>query len=328
MMGIMYVFASTWARMAVATALLTAACGGRSELFEASDASASADANGADTMLPACDPTTPFGSPTPIDAVNTPFGEYEFRLSPDELTAYFTSAQPDDAGMMNWQVYVATRKSTAESFGNIEVDEGLTEPNSGSTSPSISSDGRLLLYESGCVTGIQQGGNGFFLCQSTRDDTSIPFSMGTSVSIHAWIGGPSYMLPDGLAVYFTAAELPGYGIGVSRRTNLDPAFGSATKVPIDGIVEDAQHQSSDPVVTPDEHLLFFSRPETFTVQHIWQASRASSGDAFGGASIVQELASALGEAPTWISPDGCRLYFSRVMSNSNTDIYVASRPLK
>lgn len=317
-------------------ALLAAciACGGRTELDGANDAGLVSDGGGIVDSAPSCDPSARFGQPTPLDAINTPFEEFDFRLTPDELTAYFSSDRPFDAGpnASPLRIYVAKRASMADPFGGVEMNFGLTEPNSGADSPNISADEHLILYAFGCGPGALQQAT-LWLCQSTRKDTTSAFSIGTQVFVknNPLITGAPYMLPDGLAIYFPAAGLPGRGIAVSRRTNLDPSFGPATKVTINGIIEDATHVSSASVVTPDERLLFFSWPDTDSshyVEHIWQASRASTHDPFGSAAIVAELSSPFGEIPTWVSPDGCRLYFARYVSQTNTDIFVASRPLK
>jgi hypothetical protein len=50
----------------------------------------------------------------------------------------------------------------------------------------------------------------------------------------------------------------------------------------------------------------------------------TTADAFGTPTAVSELDSVDGEYPTWLSPDECRLYFTR-LNGDQSDIFVASR---
>jgi hypothetical protein len=58
---------------------------------------------------------------------------------------------------------------------------------------------------------------------------------------------------------------------------------------------------------------------------IWMARRSSTTASYDPPVNVQELNTAADEYPSWLSPDNCRLYFSR-SGPTGDKIYVAERP--
>jgi hypothetical protein len=67
-----------------------------------------------------------------------------------------------------------------------------------------------------------------------------------------------------------------------------------------------------PTPSTDERTLYFMRApvDGGTDNDIWVAQRGDASEPFKGASVVPELQTPYSEAPNWLSPDGCRLYFS------------------
>ena len=57
---------------------------------------------------------------------------------------------------------------------------------------------------------------------------------------------------------------------------------------------------------------------------IWTAKRSTKEQQFSGIKTVAELNTPEGEVPTWLSKDGCRLYFEGYRSGAR-DLYVAER---
>lgn len=81
----------------------------------------------------------------------------------------------------------------------------------------------------------------------------------------------------------------------------------------------------NPVLSFDELGLYVSATTANDpIPHVLFASRATTSDAFGPLTPVHELDSPEGEYPSWLSPDGCRLYLTRVVGGQR-DLYVASR---
>jgi len=56
--------------------------------------------------------------------------------------------------------------------------------------------------------------------------------------------------------------------------------------------------------------------------------RNTRADAFGLPVFVPELSSALSDEPSWLSPDNCRLYLSRVTSPGVSELIIFTRPPK
>jgi Tol biopolymer transport system component len=82
----------------------------------------------------------------------------------------------------------------------------------------------------------------------------------------------------------------------------------------------------DPVASADGLALYFrsNRPAPLGGANIYVATRAQTADRFGPPALVANVNSDANEGPSWLSPDGCRLYLwsDRL---STRDIYVASR---
>ena len=80
------------------------------------------------------------------------------------------------------------------------------------------------------------------------------------------------------------------------------------------------------IVSPDERTLFFAVGTEPDRTSIMIARRSTAGATWETPSFVAELnAGGTGRAPTWLSPDGCQIWFE-----SNRDgiqqLYVATRP--
>lgn len=90
----------------------------------------------------------------------------------------------------------------------------------------------------------------------------------------------------------------------------------------------APDTEGDPVVTPDGLTIYFrsDRPAAFGGFNVYTASRSTTAEPFGPVSIVPNVNTDADDGPSWISPDGCRLYLSSDAAGTH-DIYVASRPL-
>lgn len=86
-------------------------------------------------------------------------------------------------------------------------------------------------------------------------------------------------------------------------------------------------EPSNPVVTPDELTLYFgsNRPGGAGNYDIYQATRPTVADGFGAPIALASLNTASLDAPSWISEDGCELYFTRLDANVGYQLYVALR---
>ena len=80
-----------------------------------------------------------------------------------------------------------------------------------------------------------------------------------------------------------------------------------------------------PVVTTDELHIYFAR-NNGTDYDVFEASRSSLADGFGAAAGVPGI-STIGydELPSWVSPDGCHLYYSSAAGVTGNDLFMIAR---
>jgi hypothetical protein len=291
-------------------------CGSRAELDGAPTVDASVVSADAGVR---CDPNAPFVGIERLDSNINALGseERDFRLTPDELHAYFTKS--DATGS---HIATADRDSASTPFGaaswltSIEALSPDTIPSF--NAPSISDDERTLLF-----AGVG-GCNGFggavefstsWLCLATRTDTSSSFS--TAVMVQGggsgYVGQP-YAIHGGSRVYFAFGPRDQHIAFADRVDSTD--YGNMSFVPID-FSDGGSTTTLAPVLTPDELTLFFIREGVS--DRIWQATRMTTSEPFTNAQPLDELGSAWA---TWISPDGCRLYYSRADTDGGLDVHV------
>jgi hypothetical protein len=238
------------------------------------------------------------------------------RLSPDELTVYFSR----DLGDLNeLQILTARRSSRGASFAAPQLIDEVESPHE-DVDISVTGDGLRLFVES-------TRDQAYSIFESTRATLDAPFStpaLMTALGPTGAEGGP-YVLPQGTSLYFHSYRSGNPDIYVA--TPLD----SATQVAwVEGINTAAEE--SFPVVSADELTIYFSSDRSDGGAaggvDIWMATRPTRNQAFGSPINVSELNTRFGERPSWISPDGCRLYLQR---DSNEDpvgfatFYVAER---
>lgn len=87
-----------------------------------------------------------------------------------------------------------------------------------------------------------------------------------------------------------------------------------------------------PVVSHDELTLYFASATTlerpcgvWLVSQIWVATRASVTQPFTVRGVVPSSLSRRDVEPSALSQDGCRLYYSRLSSGGDIDLYVAEK---
>jgi len=139
-------------------------------------------------------------------------------------------------------------------------------------------------------------------------------------------GGP-YAMPDGKTLYFHAIgndeSLDIYRLDLNTADDIQDA------VPLTSI--NSPNTDGSPVVTPDGLTIFFTSDRPDKSAHgsndIWVASRRTVSDDFGMPTNVAELNTADDDAPSWVSPDGCRLYFDRQSVVTGHQTYIAERPM-
>lgn len=80
-----------------------------------------------------------------------------------------------------------------------------------------------------------------------------------------------------------------------------------------------------PVVTADELTMVYALGDDYDDTTVVVSRRASVAERWGIPAPLTELDSTGPEAPTWLSPDGCQLWFES-SRNGSQQLYVATRP--
>jgi hypothetical protein len=264
---------------------------------------------------PTCDPSKPFGvaQPLPVDAINTAQNEDAPHLSDDELTLVFSR---------DGDLHRSFRTSRDQPFpasGKMGIASGLDG------TPWISPDGLVLVYSSFRTIA-------WHLWRATRANVSsdfvAPVMIPTPPPLEPFQPLVAPNAAGGQDVWFVsrvagdaASPFAIYALPYPG----DAAADAASLVPTRIDVVDGS-SSEYPVLSPDGLTLFVTvRPPSNLEYDISVAKRSSLGGAFAAPAPVSELNTAgHPEHPGWVSPDGCRIYFSSGRLSSN-DIYVSER---
>lgn len=277
---------------------------------------AASDAVG-DARPARCNPVAAFGKPVALTSLDTSADEEHADLSADELTIYFSSTRPGGAG--GFDIYQATRSSTAEPFGNLVPVPGVNTAGDERT-PRMAGNG-LSMYAMTAAAGVP----GLHIALATRANVTVAFTglrMVANIN-NATNSADPYLLSGGNVMYL-ASDIAG-NLGLYRSAKVNGAFSTPTPVP--GVSLDTTAVENNPVVTPDELTLFFgsTRPGGTGDYDIYEARRAHVADGFGAPIELTGLNTTGADVPNWISPDGCDLYFTRQEPKVGYQLYMASR---
>jgi Tol biopolymer transport system component len=251
-------------------------------------------------------------------------------LSPDELTIYLAR------GIWHvwFDIYVSTRPEAGADFGVPTLVPQASTP-SYDIGASLPADGLSMFLDSYWDPNDDAGHRHVQL--STRPTVNDPFTTPTVVQeINSPPGGGEdgtpYVLPSGNVIYFTSSRSGRFHIYRAER-GAGGTFG--TPVFVDGLPDPAKPDAYDayPVVTDDERTIYFAsaRVKGGYSTDIFVAHRADRSVPFDAPTVAQELSSAAsGNDPTWLSPDGCRLYLvsnrsSDAGTSGSLDVWVAER---
>jgi Tol biopolymer transport system component len=271
-----------------------------------------------------CAASKPLGTPLLVSGLNAPGTNSGARFSPDELTVYFANLRAADAGGTgNYQIFTATRSPRSAAFGTARAPTGINSATTSDYDPVITGDGLTLYFGSVRTAADRIYVSTFNPITANFSPPAVIDSISQAADAGATAAGTldafqPYVLPDNSVLYFGSTRAGSRDVYRSTRTT--GAFGRPTAIA--EINTTAVEQS--PVVSPDELTIYWASTRTDggakAGGDIWMATRASVTDPFTGLRNVSEVNTALADAPSWVSPDGCRLYFS-----SGPSIYYAER---
>jgi hypothetical protein len=262
---------------------------------------------------PRCDITKPFSTPVFVPGLGEPSAVWigGLRLSPDGLTGYFFMNYGPD-GASSSKLYEAARLSEGAPFGNainLAVDSAYAAVDQ--FDPTVSGSGLTLVFEysSSTPTGTLPQ-----LGALTRASTAVPFSaIGWVLGIDGGLEADSpFFREDGAVLYFSSR----WNVdGGSSQVFVAPWTQASLGAPIAVDLGSALTDDGDPVVTPDDLTIYFSsnRPDVQAQggYDVWVATRVTASAPFSSFTNVTELNSSYDDRPTFVSSDGCTLYFMR-----------------
>ncbi len=201
-------------------------------------------------------------------AINSPMGEYYPCLTADDKTIYYTRMVPDDALAAKFQedFYVSTMENGAWKKSE-NVGRPINTPDHNEGAPTISSDGRTMVFVVCEAYGDGDYGNGkrgfgscdLFISHKEGASWMKPENIGEAINSFAWETQPS-LSSDGRTLYFIrgfrdkSRVITGQDIWYSRMND----FGEwSTAMKVEGKVNSAGAESSV-LIHPDGNTLYFA----------------------------------------------------------------------
>jgi WD40-like Beta Propeller Repeat len=323
--------AGIWPLVAALLALITACVGddplpaaptsdAGSNGAEASIATDALVASDAPPRLPTCT-GAPFTAVQLVPGLSTPADDFAVTLSPDELTAYITTTPPS-GGSGGLDIARARRSKTTDPFP-APIPFAPTNGAIDEASVALSNDGLNLFF--GSSTATDAGVDLFQLTRIGNNDFA-----GARQSLGAGVNSPADDMFPWFAptneLFFSRGAGNIYDIWRSRRTG--GSFQPATLV--DELAADSFTLGI--ALEPDGLTIFFGSSRAGSKGFdVWTSARKSIDQPFAAPALVPGSlvnTSAL-ERPSWISPDGCRLYLisdrPSVDAGGGRDVWVATR---
>lgn len=264
-----------------------------------------------------CDSMAKFAEPTLVAGLGRAgFNEGVPRLSPDELTIYFSGGLPSTLS----DLYVAHRSSLQDEFLS---PVALEAQNSAAHEfdPTVSSDGLQLWFSSEGSDGRRQ------LYSSIRSSLHVEFSRpGLAVGVNSSGPGAShegqpYVTAKEEELWFTSTREDSSSWDIWYATKTPAGFAAPVNV------RELNSSSEDylPMLSADRLTVYFSsdRRERGKLD-IWSSHRSIVTDGFPPPRLVEELNSNMTDYPGWLSADACRIYFTS-NRRGDADIYMATR---
>ncbi|MFO0741336.1 MAG: hypothetical protein U0270_35900 [Labilithrix sp.] len=266
---------------------------------------------------PACDPAAELGPAIPVLA--TAEVEANARLGADELEIYFEALRAPTTTKNH--LLRASRASRDGTFGaTTPVFADLDGPDTRESSPSITADGRSLFF-------LRESTNGSVdLIRATRNGTGFDFPVILTLTNAGRAIRDPFVRGNGEQIWFAARETDTSDLDLVVASRVSDTTYDATPAGANLATPDTE---TAPVLTPDGLTIFFAsdrRTHRFTEKgenlDVWTAKRSLATLAFEEAKVVPVASeSGVAETPSWVSADGCRLYFTR----GEKDIFVAAR---
>ena len=189
-------------------------------------------------------------------------------------------------------------------IGSFETKPWLDAVNSPSADylPWINGDGRELFFIS------NRNGGAFDLYRARRDDPQSAFTAAQNI-LHLATGSVTFpYLREGRELWFTPDNGDGAQAIFRAIITGDGTFGPAMPV---GELNEPSSRNARATLTPDGLTVYFASNRNGSQQDdVWVATRTSETATFAPPKRLASVNSPFIDVPSWVSPDGCRLYVS------------------
>lgn len=277
------------------------------------DKTVDADA-GVDDDAGPCNPLADFDTPVPIVELDTLGTELAPVLRVDEREIFYLS----DQGLQKYTLAIwrASRSDVGQPFTKGQPVLELKSSDEEVAGIALAPNALTLYY-----TRFQHDAGSRNIAITTRPTFASPF---TTPQLLAGANDPMNFpfeisigqTSEDLYMAIQHAEFGPFSLYVSSRS--DGGYGAPTQV-----LTGSDHRS--PAITWDELTLYFARkPSGSASADTWAATRSPMSAWTQPFSINPLSNPGVGEFPSWLSKDNCRLYMS-VYDSNGWDLYVARR---
>jgi hypothetical protein len=246
--------------------------------------------------------TSPWGTPEPVEGNPTAGGD-DPTLSPDELELYFE---------LTGDIARVTRASVDLPWTAPEIVAELSDALAMDTTPKLSQDGLRMFLASQRVGGL----GALDIWTSSRVSTTSPWSAPVHVpelsSVH--VDSDAAEALDGHAAFVSVDPVNKDGdIYESTRSDVSAPWSAPVPVPdINTIGTEGGSQLS-----LDGLTLYMSSTRSGN-QDLFEAHRPAVTERFTTPQAIVEVTTPDSETDLWVSLDGKRMYFIRVVDGVNT----------
>jgi hypothetical protein len=255
-----------------------------------------------------CDLSMPFGEPKLVPVINSTSDEYAIWLARDGLSAIIASNR--SGGFGDYDLYSSTRPTTRADFGLPALLRNVNTADA-ETKPVLSPNGLNLYFSSDRPRSGTSTGNDIYV--SSR--TSLSADFGSPALLAAASSTVADLLhsvtSDGQYLYF---DRPVTGTG---RDIFVLSLTTAGAAPTPVAELNSQFDEGHAILSDDQLTVYFASTRIglsttdggTAAANILTAHRSTPAEPFTDLALVSELNTDSAEIPSYLSPDGCTLYF-------------------
>jgi Tol biopolymer transport system component len=305
----------------IAVLLLLAASCGRIGFDESArslgDGATAADSptgvdSGSGDARPPCTSFTPWSAPVRLDSLASNVTDWGPTLSADGLELIFASNRGSDT---NFALYDSTRASTSDDWPAPTL---ISEIPGGGQDPSLSLDRKTLYW--GSSVGVSSATRATLTSPWTNQQQALAFGTG-----YGGNGGPD-ISRDQLTLMFTATQVSDnlWHEYTVTRGSTGAEFGSGTLAP--GVANALGDSYGS--LRGDGLEITYSTQDAGPIggADLYSATRPTTADAFGSATLTSVLDSSSDEGDPDLSDDGYTITFaSSRMFQTGFDLYQSTR---